>query len=201
MRKTPQAPIAHNLGSTPSFDCSIPKCLLSCPSSTPLACALINSCLEADTSSFTDHSLAPPALLGLPPSRPYSPLSWMTLTASFCQSTLCVTGRTICFKNKCDQISPLPKNLETLLLPLEVTVSSHVVCSLPTGEHNGGGTQRVMLSALPGGLTHPRGSTALASLVVPVSGTTTAVHTGHWRRSCQQIVTVCTLGTVLFMLT
>lgn len=128
-------------------------------------------------------------------------LSWMTLTASFCQSTLCVTGRTICFKNKCDQISPLPKNLETLLLPLEVTVSSHVVCSLPTGEHNGGGTQRVMLSALPGGLTHPRGSTALASLVVPVSGTTTAVHTGHWRRSCQQIVTVCTLGTVLSMLT
>lgn len=87
---------------------------LSCPSTIPPACILINSCLEADTSSFTDHSLSPPAFLGLPPSRPYSLLSWMTLTASFCQSTLCVTGRTICFKNKSDQISPLPKNLETL---------------------------------------------------------------------------------------
>lgn len=81
----------------------------------------------------------------------------MPLTASFCQPALWVTGRTICFKNTSDQIGPRPKNPETpLALPLEANVPPRVVRRLPTGEHDGGGTQRVMPNALPGGLTPRR---------------------------------------------
>lgn len=194
MSKTPQAPIAHILASTPSFDHSIPKCLLSCPSSTPPAWALINSCLEADTSSFTDHSLSPPALSGQPPSRPYSPLSWMPLTASFCQPALCVTGRTICFKNKSDQISPRPKNPETLLTASggECVASCGPLASYRRTQWRRrpkGDAERTPRRPDPSTGLHSSGLT-----VVPVSGATTAVHAGHWGRGCQPTVAVCTRG-------
>lgn len=64
---------------------------------------LVISCLEADTNSLADFlttGLFPPAVLGLPPARPWSPLSWVTLTASFCQPTLRVSRQSHLLKTQ-----------------------------------------------------------------------------------------------------